>query len=96
MSTLSEWYKDESNAAELAALLRNPVLKSALAIVTSANSPVFRVGMGINDLALLQSFQAGVHHVPRTLQMLTLPPQADVAEAAKEWEGTHVTPPDNL
>ena len=95
MNSLADWYKDESNATELAALLHNPVLQRALAVVTAANSPVFRVGVGLNDLATLHAFQAGVHHVPRTLHMLTQPPVAHDPEAMKEWEGEHVVPTDS-
>lgn len=91
MTTLAEWYEDETHAIELAVLLKNPVLKAAITIVTTANCPVFRSGVALNDLALIHSFQAGVHHLPHALQVLTQP-QPKHSAPLTEWEGEHILP----
>ena len=92
MITLPEWYQNEANRAELADLLVNPVLKRAFELVGSFNTPVFRSGVSTKDLALIHAFQAGVHHVHRTLHVLSRPP-AEADTPAKEWEGDHIVPP---
>lgn len=89
MTSIADWYKDTSNAAELAALLANPVLRKALDVVATANTPGFRYGAPVADQAMLHSFQAGVHHVQRSLQTLTQPPAAPEAPTP-EWQGDHV------
>lgn len=89
--TLPDWYKNEAHAAELAQLLENPTLKKALDVIEGANRPVFRAGVSPKDLALMASFQAGVHHVARMLAFLTRPPAADAGVEA-EWQGAHVVP----
>ena len=89
MITLPDWYKDESNLLELTKLLNNPVLEKALSLVEHANTPGFRPGVGINDLALVHAFQAGIHHVQRSLRILTMPPASGDAPAG-EWEGDHI------
>lgn len=91
MTSLADWYQDESNAIELAVLLKNPTLRKALDVVASANTPGFNYGAPIADQAMLHAFQAGVHHVQRSLNTLTQPPMAPEAPVA-EWQGAHVFP----
>lgn len=91
--TLPEWYQDEANASQLMDVLRQPVLVKALSLVETANSPAFRAGVSPTDLALVHSFQAGVHHVRRALGALTRPPAAP-ADQLPEWEGDHILPPE--
>jgi hypothetical protein len=86
---LQNWYENEVNAAHLAELLSDPVLNRAFAVIETANSPVFRAGAQPADLATLHAFQAGVHHVRRTLHLLTQPP-AHKTEPLSEWEGDHI------
>lgn len=74
-------------------LLRDPVLETALDLVEKANSPGFRPGVSPTDLAMVHSFQAGIHHVRRALIALTHKPDLDT-DGVGEWEGDHViTPP---
>jgi hypothetical protein len=87
--TLPEWYQDEANASQLVDILRQPVLVKALSVIETANSPIFRAGVSATDLALVHAFQAGVHHVRRTLGVLTRPP-AEQAQTPPEWEGAHI------
>ena len=93
MTSLSDWYKNPNNAPELAQILDNPVLQKALDVITSANSPIFRAGVKLDDLAVLHSFQAGVHHVRRTLQVLATPQPQQTTQMPPEWEGDHIIPP---
>ena len=89
MTTLPEWYQDEANAPQLVDILRQPVLVKALSVIETANTPTFRPGVSPHDLALVHAFQAGVHHVRRTLGVLTRPP-AEATAPLPEWEGGHV------
>lgn len=89
--TLQDWYKDDGNRARLANLLADPVLVKALAVIEESNCPVFRAGVAASDLALIHSFQSGVHHVRRTLQFLTKPKAADAA-LPEPWTGPHIKP----
>ena len=91
MKTLPEWYEDEARAARLNELLRDPVLGLALDLVEKANTPGFRAGVSPTDLALVHSFQAGIHHVRRALMTLTHKPDA-MTEDLSEWEGEHILP----
>ena len=88
-TTLPEWYQDEANASQLADILRQPVLAKALSVIETANTPTFRTGVSPHDLALVHAFQAGVHHVRRTLGVLTRP-APEQAAPLPEWEGRHV------
>ncbi len=87
--TIPEWYQDEAKMAILNSLLRDPVFEMALGLVEKANSPAFRAGVPAVDLALVHSFQAGIHHVRRALTALTHKPAANI-DAPAEWEGDHV------
>jgi hypothetical protein len=89
--TLPEWYQNEAAMARLNDLLRDPVLELALGLVEKANSPAFRAGVTPTDLAMVHSFQAGVHHTRRALFALTHKPDL-VSDEAGEWEGGHVLP----
>lgn len=91
MITLPEWYQDEASMAHLNDLLRDPVFELALGLVERANTPAFRPGVSTTDLALVHSFQAGIHHTRRALTALTRKPDS-VAEESGEWEGEHVIP----
>lgn len=91
MTTLPEWYQNEANASQLMDILRQPVLVKALSVIEAANTPTFRAGVSPTDLALVHAFQAGVHHVRRTLGVLTRPP-ADATPPLAEWEGSHIIP----
>jgi hypothetical protein len=91
MTTLPEWYQDEAKMSHLNDLLRDPVLNLALGLVEKANTPGFRAGVAVSDLALVHSFQAGIHHVRRALVALTYKPDS-VTNEAGEWEGDHVIP----
>jgi hypothetical protein len=91
MTTLPEWYQDEANATQLADILRQPVLVKALSVIETANTPAFRAGVSPTDLALVHTFQAGVHHVRRTLGVLTRP-APEQAAPLPEWEGDHIFP----
>ena len=91
MTTLPEWYQNEANPAGLADILTNPILKRAFEVVGQTNTPVFRSGVAVTDLALIHAFQAGVHHVYRTMHILSKPP-AEPGDHEPEWEGSHVIP----
>lgn len=87
--TIPEWYKDEAKMHVLNSLLRDPVFEQALDLVEKANAPAFRAGVSATDLALVHSFQAGVHHVRRALVALTHTPPGE-RDTPGEWEGGHV------
>jgi hypothetical protein len=89
MMTLQEWYSDEARSAILNDVLRDPILLRAFEVVEGANTPAFRPGVSTTDLAMVHSFQAGVHHVRRALTALTRKPEA-MAEELPEWEGEHI------
>jgi hypothetical protein len=89
--TLPEWYQDDAKMAILNDILRDPVLEMALGLVEKANTPGFRAGVSPTDLALVHSFQAGVHHVRRALVALTHKHDSVIDEIG-EWEGDHVLP----
>jgi hypothetical protein len=91
MTTLPEWYKDEANPSQLIDIMRQPVLVKALAVIETANTPVFRAGVSPTDLAIIHAFQAGVHHVRRTLGVLAHPP-SEAQSPLAEWEGSHIIP----
>lgn len=90
MPTLKDWYEDENNRVALSELLDSRVLRKALDLIESFNTPVFRPGVSPKDLALIHSFQAGVHHVARTLHVLAAPMPQGNGDDLPEWEGTHV------
>jgi hypothetical protein len=97
MNSLKDWFEDESNMDQLSALLRHPILDRALTLVEKANAPVFRPGVSTTDLALLNAFQAGIHHARTALTAMTqLPTAGDAGQA--EWEGDHVikSPENNI
>jgi len=89
--TLPEWYQNEANAPQLLDALNQPVVVKALALIEAANTPAFRSGVSPTDLALVHAFQAGIHHVRRTLLVLTRPP-AEHSSPLPEWEGGHILP----
>lgn len=82
---LKQWYDNPLNAEGLAELMEHPLFARALSVIESSNTPAFRAGVAPVDLALVHSFQAGVHHVRRALHALSKPP-ALADSPLGEWE----------